>query len=209
MDSENELNKREQILRREWENDVRSRTVAKLLSMLHHPEKYTPESLAFVKEIIIEKMQEETSHTARRYAKMATRDLFLATLRKMGCRYDIEEDGMICFMYLGEYFYAKVHNDNPYIAIHDYCWESVNLDDIDEVSWVRRAVNEANIESFATTYCYVDEAQKELRVSTRCCFIFVPQLEGLENYLSTQLTDFFNAHRTFEVARERLRKEEK
>ena len=45
-----------------------------------------------------------------------TRDLFLETLTKIGCQYEIDsEDGNILFAYQGEHFVATANNEGWYV----------------------------------------------------------------------------------------------
>ena len=48
-----------------------------------------------------------------------TRDLFLETLAKIGCQYEIDEDGQIRFMWQGGHFAADANNDTKITSL-DY-----------------------------------------------------------------------------------------
>ena len=53
--------------------------------------------------------------------------MLLKTLKKMGCQFSAISD-----------------NTDKFISLYDYGWESANLDDIDELSLLRKAINEVN-----------------------------------------------------------------
>ena len=68
--------------------------------------------------------------------RKGTRDLFLETLTKLGCQYEMEddEDGKIHFAYQGEYFTALIINNRQFVHIYDTHWGHVELYDVDELS---------------------------------------------------------------------------
>ena len=52
-----------------------------------------------------------------------TRDLFLETLTKIGCQYEIyPDDGNIGFGYQGENFVATANNEGWYVRVWDTFW---------------------------------------------------------------------------------------
>lgn len=69
---------------------------------------------------------------------IGTRDLFLDTLSKIGCQYELgetEEDcDKIYFAYQGENFTASANNEGWYVHIWDTYWGHVELCDIDELA---------------------------------------------------------------------------
>ena len=65
---------------------------------------------------------------------MGTKDLFLATLTKIGCQYELaeeEDDNSIYFAYQGENFVVDASNENNYIRIWDTHWGHVELYNVD------------------------------------------------------------------------------
>ena len=89
--------------------------------------------------------------------KIGTRDLFLNTLTKIGCQYQLGEgdDNRIFFAYQGENFFADTTNDIMYVHLWDTHWGHVELYDIDEVSRLRKAINTSNLNTAITTVTYV------------------------------------------------------
>ena len=86
----------------------------------------------------IEKKSEQT--------KIGTRDLFLETLTKIGCQYEIDsDDGRILFSYQGENFVVSATNEGRIVWVWDTYWGSVDLYDVDEFSRLRKAINIANL----------------------------------------------------------------
>ena len=140
---------------------------------------------------------------------VGTRDLFLETLKKMGCQYEIdEEDGRIFFAFQGEHFIAEATNEQWYVHLWDTHWEHVELYDVDEFSRLRKAVNHANINCATITVYTIDEDSKTVDVHCKSTFPLLPQMPEQENYLRAELTDFFRAHRLVSNEMARLKEQE-
>ena len=140
---------------------------------------------------------------------VGTRDLFLDTLTKMGCQYEIdEEDDRILFAYQGERFIADASNDQWYVHLWDAYWEQVELYDVDEFSRLRKAVNYANMNCATITVYTINEDSKTVDVHCKSAFPLLPQMPELENYLRSQLNDFFRAHRLVCNEMARLKEQE-
>ena len=143
---------------------------------------------------------------------MGTRDLFLETLTKMGCQYELaeeEDDNHIYFAYQGENFIVAASNDNRYIHIWDTHWEHVELYDIDEFSRLKKAINGSNLNNSVTTVYTIDEAGSNVDVHSKSIILFVPQIPDIEDYLRTELNEFFRAHRYVGNEMEKLREKSK
>lgn len=126
-----------------------------------------------------------------------TRDLFMETLTKIGCQYEIaeeEEDNRIFFAFQGEHFWADARNDRKYIQIFDPQWEYVELYDIDEFARLKKAINGSNLNNSVTTVYTIDEDGKSVDVHSKSIVYFSPQIPDIENYLRTELAEFFCAH---------------
>jgi len=141
---------------------------------------------------------------------MATRDLLLDTLTKIGCQYQLGEgdDDRIYFAFQGENFAADAANGTPFIRIWDLFWEHVELYDVEEVSRMKRAINATNINTMVTTLYSVNKESKGLDVHCKHHFLFIPQIPQIDNYLRAQLADFFHAHQLVGAEMAKMRKEE-
>ena len=138
-----------------------------------------------------------------------TRDLFLETLTKIGCQYEIDpEDGNILFAYQGEYFVASATNEGWYVRIWDTYWGHVELYDVDEFSRLRKAVNHANINCATMTVYTINEEGKTVDVHCKSVFPFMPHMPDLEDYLRNELGDFFTAHHLVGNEMAKLREQE-
>ena len=141
---------------------------------------------------------------------MGTRDLFLDTLTKIGCQYTLGEgeDKQIYFAYQGEHFIASASNDSYYVHIWDLAWERVELYDIDEISRMRKAINESNFNVAATTVFTIDEEEKQMIVHCKNTIPFVYSMPNIETYLKVELNSFFRAHQLVATEMDKLRVKE-
>lgn len=154
----------------------------------------------------MEKTEQKTEETM-----IGTRDLFLETLTKIGCQYEIgddDDDDRIYFAYQGEHFIAEAYNDKWYVHLWDFQWGHVELYDIDELSRLKRAINHANLNCATITVYTTDEDSKTVDVHCKSTFPFLPQMPELEDYLRGELTDFFRAHRLVGNEMAKLREQE-
>lgn len=137
-----------------------------------------------------------------------SRELFLDTLSKIGCQYHIEDDNAITFAYQGEYFVGLINSGERYVQIWDSNWGQIELYDIDELSRLRRAVNEANLNCATMTIYTIDEVGKTVNIHCKSTFAFVYGIPEIENYLKIELNDFFNAHQYVLNSMRKLREQE-
>lgn len=129
---------------------------------------------------------------------IGTRDLFLDTLSKIGCQYELgetEEDcDKIYFAYQGENFTASANNEGWYVHIWDTYWGHVELCDIDELTRLKKAINLSNLNCATMTVYTVDEAGSNVDVHCKSVIPFIPQIPEIDKYLRGELNDFFRAH---------------
>ena len=150
-----------------------------------------------------EKMEEKKVNTG-------ARDCFLETLKKLGCQYEIDkEDDRIQFAFQGENFVAEATNEGCYVHLWDTFWGQVELCDIDEFTRLRKAINTSNINCTTTTVYSINEAGSSVDVHSKKSILFLPQIPQVENYLRSELGDFFRAHQIvgYEMAKMRENEE--
>ena len=142
--------------------------------------------------------------------EMNTRSLFLDTLTKIGCQYQLGEDDdtRIFFNYQGESFFANIDAESIYVHIWDTHWCQVELSDIDEMSRLRKTINRSNFSTGVTTVYAIDNDTKTMIVHTKSIIPFMSSMPGLEVYLRVELNEFFRAHHIIEVEMHKLREQE-
>ena len=157
----------------------------------------------------IEELKSESNNME--YQKMeekkGTRDLFLETLTKIGCQYEISEgeDGDIHFGYQGEYFVVRASNSNRFIHIYDTHWGHVELYDIDEFARLKKAINESNLRNSVTSVYTIDEAGNNVDVHCKSVILFTQEIPEIVDYLRLELSEYFRVHETInmEMAKQR------
>ena len=128
---------------------------------------------------------------------MGTKDLFLATLTKIGCQYELaeeEDDNSIYFAYQGENFVVDASNENNYIRIWDTHWGHVELYNVDELNRLKKAINNSNLNTGVTTVYTIDEVGHNVDVHCKSVVLFIEQIPDIEKYLRVELNEFFRAH---------------
>lgn len=127
-----------------------------------------------------------------------SRELFLETLSKIGCQYELgegeDDSDKIYFAYQGENFVASASNEGWYVHLWDTYWDHVELYDIDEFARLKKAINMSNLNCATITVYTIDEAGSNVDVHCKSVIPFIPQIPELENYLRGELNDFFRAH---------------
>jgi hypothetical protein len=141
---------------------------------------------------------------------LSTRDLCAEILRKLNCdvRFDEENEYNMYFTYQGENFSVDTWENGLMITIWDTWWGTVDLDDLDDVSRVRKAINNINVRQNLTLMYSIDEKGQKFAVHTKRQCLLIPQIPQIENYMAAMLTGFFDVQRSFKEEYDRLRLEE-
>ena len=142
--------------------------------------------------------------------KLSTRDLCAEVLRKLNCdvQFDEENEYNMYFTYQGENFSVDTWENGLMITIWDTWWGTVDLDDLDDVSRVRKAINNINVRQNLTLMYSIDEKGQKFAVHTKRQCLLIPQIPQIENYMAAMLTGFFDVQRSFKEEYDRLRLEE-
>lgn len=122
-----------------------------------------------------------------------TKDLCIELLKLLNCKAAVAEEAenRLCFQYQGELFVIDTSNESFFIDIWDPRWYIVPLDDLEQMSNVRKAINTINNYSGTTiVYCIEEEEQKFVLHSKRQC-ILPKDLPNVKEHLSALLNDFF------------------
>lgn len=155
--------------------------------------------------------KQELMETNEKSENFGTRELFVQTLKEIGCQptfAEEEDDDRIYFAYQGEHFFANASDEGLYVHIWDTHWGHVELYDIDEFSRLKRAINSSNLNCSTITVYTIDEEGKCVDVHCKSTFPFLEQMPELGNYLRGELNDFFRAHRLVTNEMEKLRENE-
>lgn len=141
---------------------------------------------------------------------ISTRDLCVEILRKLNCKvqFDEENEYTMYFTYQGENFRIDTWKECLMIGIWDVGWGTVDLDDLDDICHIRKAINTININSFLTMVYSIDLEGQHFAVHTKRQCLLVPQIPNIENYLAAMLAGFFDVQRSFREELDKLRRED-
>lgn len=139
-----------------------------------------------------------------------TKALVLDTLKTLNCEVEADEDFdfRLNFSFQGQNFSIDTSEDCLFINIWSFGWGYVDLDDLDEMSRLRRAINDANIQSTISNFYSINTDDNKFVVHSKRNTIFVPELPRPADYLTSLLTDFFHVQRNMAAELEKLRNEE-
>lgn len=141
---------------------------------------------------------------------ISTRDLCVEILRKLNCevQFDEENEYTMFFTYQGENFRIDTWKDCLMIGIWDTWWGTVDLDDLDDVSRIRKAINTVNINSFLTLVYSIDQEHQQFAVHTKRQCLLIPQIPNAERYMAAMLAGFFDVQRNFKEELDKIRRED-
>lgn len=139
-----------------------------------------PEASADIQQ---EEKQDEPPHT---------KDLCIELLKQLNCEVTTskENENRLYFEYQGEHIVIDASNDSYFIEMWDPWWLIVPLDDLEQMSNVRKAINVTNSWGGTTVYYTIEEEQKFVLHSKRQC-ILPKELPNVKEYLMALLNDFF------------------
>ena len=141
--------------------------------------------------------------------QISTRELFLETLKNIGCQYEIdEENNQIRFLWQGGTFAADVADGYPFIVIWYNYWGEYEVYDIDTISRVKRVINDANITYNINVLYSINEAGSTFHVHSKKHFLLINQIPDVEGYLQAILGQFFHVRHYVEAELLKLKNEE-
>ena len=131
-----------------------------------------------------EEKQEEPPHT---------RDLCIELLKQLNCEVFVSEENenRLDFKYQGEHFVIDANNDNYFIDIWDPWWYIVPLDNLEQMSNVRKVINTINSWCGTTIFYTIEEEEQKFVLHSKCHCIMPKELPCVKEYLRALLDDFF------------------
>ena len=134
-----------------------------------------------------------------RYEEMTQRQRLLTVLKEMNCQpeEDPEEPERINVAYQGERFIIDYSEQSKYISIYDVWWYNAPLNDIEQLSDIRKVVNACNFDNHTTLVYTINTEENVIGIHSRQSMVFVPEIPNLKDYLSSQFVDSFRQHQNF------------
>lgn len=153
----------------------------------------------------------QTEMAVNPYANEKTQSLLIDTLKEMGgtIRGINKEDLRIHYEYQGHSFLLDSMDGCLFIKVWDPCWYDIPLDDIDQLSLMRRVINLANQNESCSLFYTMDTENRVATIHSKKHIVFVSSLFRLDKYLHSVFTDFFHVERRFITELERARKMDK
>ena len=144
------------------------------------------------------------------YTGMKPRELCKALLRDLNCKVveDEEDKERMEFNFQGETFCLIATDDCLFATVYDFSWGSITLDDIDELSRLRKAINNVNFRFGGLCVAYtIDTERNHMAVHTKRQFLVTPEIPNILDYMTAMLTGFFEVQRALTHELDRLRQE--
>lgn len=137
---------------------------------------------------------------------MSAKEAFKATLKGLGCQCREEENDadIIWFGFQGEQFRALT-DDTSMIIVQDLNWFSVSLDNLEELSMLYKAVNEANKNAWVIVCYTTDTEGQTVDVHSVASMPMSWQMAQDEGYVRHMLGRFFMAKRIVHLEFDRMR----
>lgn len=142
---------------------------------------------------------EEASAKKNPYEGLSRKTLLMTVLQEINCQPEESKDDpeRIIVAYQGEHFIIDYAEESKYISIHDLWWYNAPLDDIEQLSNIRKVVNACNFDNHTTLIYTINTEENVIGVHTRQSMVFLPEIPNLKDYLASQFMDSFRQHQNF------------
>ncbi len=139
---------------------------------------------------------------------MTTRQLLKYALEKIGCTYEEEDDQHVTTTYQGEFLRIYATDERSGITIYDLAWYGAPLYDINNISLMRRAINDYNVNAIPTIVYTMDKEQDQMTLHTKMDLIWGPWIPDIAQCLKTFMDFVLGSHMRFFRRMEEIRREE-
>ena len=136
--------------------------------------------------------------------------LLINTLNEMNCEpvVDEKENTRVDFTYQGQNFSINIDDNSEFITLWYPFWSEIELDDLDEVSRVSKAINYTNQKGIITMCYVINNETNRLYTHSQATFLFNDYIPNLKHYLTQYLQWFFMARKYFEDTKMEIMKNE-
>ena len=134
--------------------------------------------------------------------------LLTNTLKKLHLSYEkINNDKSFAITYQGEHFIIYDLDNGPFINIADTWWYDSPLDDIENLTLIRKAVNECNYHTGAKLMYAINKEKQVVGIHSMATIFWKRQIPDIENYFCSMLTRLLQTHQLFFREMEELRRD--
>jgi len=137
-----------------------------------------------------------------------TTELLMQTLRNLGCKPSVDEDGDISVEFQGGNFLLRSTSDSPFVWMHFLHCYSCSTNNIPLFSAVRRAINHSNVEHVGNMVYTTNPDTNECFVHIIDRFLFIQQIPNLDAYLSHTMQAVFSKRQNFIEELEKIKVKE-
>jgi len=140
-----------------------------------------------------------TGQEDAQWAGMNNVELLKAITAKLSCNCekDESEENRYVVTFQGETFLIDIWDESPYIYIWDCFWYKASLDDIDEFSAIRQAINKCNMNGYATVLYTTNNEDHSLHLHCGSRVIFGSYIPHVDKYLTSLFENCFRQQRAF------------
>lgn len=124
-----------------------------------------------------------------KYKGLNTYQLIKALLENLNCRYQENDDNTMYFTYQAENFWVTTGQDNSWARIIDMQWFDCPIDDLQQMSYMQKAINTANSTQQCTGVYYIENGK--MNVYSKTDIIITSDIPNVEDYFVAWLTCFF------------------
>jgi len=142
-----------------------------------------------------------------KYQNLPNKPLLKAVVEDIGGNVvEDKEDGRVVVEYHGERFLMDAPEDSNFVVMFDTWWHDIDLQNLEQFSVMREAINTVNTTSHSAVIMYsVDEAEGRVGVHCKAVFPFDNHIPGLKSYLQYYFSDVLALHQTYYRATEEIR----
>ena len=141
--------------------------------------------------------------------KMTTTQFLEHALKKLGCKLKKGEgEDEYYTLFQGEHFRIFASDDYKYIEIQDLAWYDAPLHDINNMSLMRKAINDCNVSGQATLVYSIYEEDDQFVVHSLKEAYWSAEIEHAEEYLNSIFNRLLQSHQRFFSRMEALRQAE-
>lgn len=126
---------------------------------------------------------------------MKSGELLKSILKRLNCTYKEGDDDDIWFTYQGEHFALRFSDDSYWVRIYDAQWFECPLDDLEEISYMQKAVNYCNARNCATACYVIDTEEEKFTVFSKCDFLLNSNFPFPDDYFISWLNQLFRLKR--------------
>ena len=149
------------------------------------------------------KPQETQSSPQQQQEVLHTKDLVMRTLRAIGCEPSVneEDESRIDFQYQGGNFFMLTADRHLFTYLYFVWWYDAPLDNIDALSAIQKAVNNANCRNIGCNVMYtINQEENIIGVHSRSQMLFSPEISTLNEYLRSKLQELFEVRNNVVMA---------